>query len=137
MAYFFVSMPYFVVWILWPPELQTYSQRVYGFSINLKILFMVSVDKPILTLKTSVTNVCRFQYFADFNIKIVLLCQNSSEWIALSWVLCILNLHLNSKPSVSQNVWRLSEMTLCKHLANIYLCLNFALPASIKYFWTF
>ena len=40
---------------------------------------MDSGDKPILTLKISVTNFFKFQYFADFDIKIVLLDQNSFE----------------------------------------------------------
>ena len=38
-------------------------------------------EKPISALKILVTNVCRFQYFADIYIKIVLLGQNSSERI--------------------------------------------------------
>ena len=38
---------------------------------------MSSGDQPILTWKISVTNFCRLQYFADFDIKIVLLDQNS------------------------------------------------------------
>ena len=40
---------------------------------------MSSGDKPILTLKISVKNVCRFQYFADLDIKRVLIAQNSFE----------------------------------------------------------
>ena len=43
--------------------------REYGFSINLKISFMNAGDQPILTLKISVVNFCRFRYFADFDIK--------------------------------------------------------------------
>ena len=42
---------------------------------------MSSGDKPVLILKISVTNFCRFQYFADFNFKIVLLGLNSFESI--------------------------------------------------------
>ena len=38
---------------------------------------MSSGDKRILTLKISVANFCRSQYFADFDFKIVLLGQNS------------------------------------------------------------
>ena len=70
--------------------------REYGFSINSKISFMSSGDKSILTLKILVTNFCRFWYF---DIKIVLLGQNSFKWIAfcLSWVLCILNLYWSFK----------------------------------------
>ena len=34
---------------------------------------MCSGNKLILTSKISVTNFCRFHYFADFDIKIVLL----------------------------------------------------------------
>ena len=45
----------------------------YGFSINLKISFMSSGDQPVLTLKISVTNFCRFRYFEDFDINILLL----------------------------------------------------------------
>ena len=52
--------------------------REYGFSINSKISF-ASSGKPILILKISVTNFCRFHYFADFYIKIVLLGQYSSS----------------------------------------------------------
>ena len=36
-------------------------------------------DKPILTLKISVTSFCRFQHFADFDFKIVALGENSSQ----------------------------------------------------------
>ena len=54
-------------------------RRKYGFSIDLKISVMSSGDKPILTLKISFSNFFRFQYFADFGIKIVLLGQNSFE----------------------------------------------------------
>ena len=39
--------------------------------------FMSSGDKPILSLKISITIFWRFQYFADFDIKIVLSDQNS------------------------------------------------------------
>ena len=56
--------------------------NVYGLLRNLKILFMSSGEKPILTLKIWVTNFWRFQYFEDFDIKFVLLGQNSFEWIA-------------------------------------------------------
>ena len=41
-----------------------------------------SGGKPILTLKILVTYYCKFQYFTDFDIKIVLLSQNSLEGIA-------------------------------------------------------
>ena len=50
-----------------------FIRREYGFSINLEISFMNSGDHPILTLKISVINFCRFRYFADFDIKILLL----------------------------------------------------------------
>ena len=53
--------------------------RDYGFSINSKISFMNSGDKPILNLKISVTNFYRFRYFADFDIRIVFLGQNKFE----------------------------------------------------------
>ena len=77
MPYFSVSMSYFIVWILWL-ELE-FIPRDYGFSINSKISFMNSGDKPILTLKISVTNFYRFRYFADFDIRIVFLGQNKFE----------------------------------------------------------
>ena len=47
--------------------------REYGLSINLKISFLSSSDQPILTLKISVKNFSRFRYFANFDIKILLL----------------------------------------------------------------
>ena len=73
----------------------------YGLSINLKISFMNSRDKPILTepaltlteTSLTVTNLCRFQYLADFDVKIVLLGQTSFEWITFCWVLCTLHLY--------------------------------------------
>ena len=68
-------------------------RKKYGFSIDLKISLMNSGDKPILTLYVSLTNLFRYQYFADFDIKIVFLGQTSFEWIAFCWVFCILNLH--------------------------------------------
>ena len=58
---------------------RNFIRREYGFSINSKISSMGSVNKPILTLKISVKNSCRYQYFGDFDIKIVLLVQNSFE----------------------------------------------------------
>ena len=78
MPYFSVSVTYVVVWILWP-ELQILRGE-YGFSINSKISFMGSGDKPTLTLNIQVKNFWRFRYAADFfDIKIVLLGQNSFE----------------------------------------------------------
>ena len=53
--------------------------RKYGSLINSKISLVSSGDKLILTLKISVTNFCRLLYFADFDIKFVLLGQNSFE----------------------------------------------------------
>ena len=41
-----------------------------------------SGGKPILTLKILVIYYCKFQYFTDFDIKIVLLNQNSLVGIA-------------------------------------------------------
>ena len=55
MPYIFVSIPYFVVWILWP-EFLIYLQE-YGFLINSKISIIGSGDKQL-----SVTN------FVDFKI---------------------------------------------------------------------
>ena len=43
---------------------------------------MSSGNKPVLTLKILVTNFCRFQYFTDFNFKIVLIGQNNFESVA-------------------------------------------------------
>ena len=54
----------------------------YGFSIDLKISFISSDNKSILTLKLLVTKFFKFWYFPDFDIKIELLGQNSFEWIA-------------------------------------------------------
>ena len=59
-----------------------FIRREYGFSISSNITFMGSGDKPILILKMLVKNFCRFQYFADFDFKIVLLGLNSFESIA-------------------------------------------------------
>ena len=56
-----------------------FIRREYGRSINLKISFTSSGDQPILTLKISVTNFSRCRYFTDFDIKILLLGQNSFE----------------------------------------------------------
>ena len=53
----------------------------HGSSKNSKTSFMSSGDKPILTLKISVTNFCKFQYTADLDIKVVVLVQNSFDWI--------------------------------------------------------
>ena len=58
-------------------------RRKYGFSIDLKISFMSSGNKSILTLKISVTNFFKFWYFAVFDIRIELFGQNSFEWIAI------------------------------------------------------
>ena len=41
-------------------------RREYGFSIDSKILFMSSVEEPVLTKSQS-------KVFADFDVKIVLL----------------------------------------------------------------
>ena len=57
----------------------------YGSSIYSKTSFLNSGDKLKLTLKISVTNFCKFRYFADFDIKVVLLVQNSFDWIAFCW----------------------------------------------------
>ena len=51
----------------------------YGFSIKSKIPFTSPGDKPILTLKITFTNFCRFRYFTDFDIKIVLSGQKGFE----------------------------------------------------------
>ena len=48
-----------------------FIRREYGFPINLKISFMSSSDKPILT--------CRLPYIADCDIKSVLLGQSNFE----------------------------------------------------------
>ena len=69
MPYISVSIPYFI-------------RKEYDFSINSKISFMSLGDEQILTLNISVTNFWRFQYFADFDIKILPLGQNNFDWIA-------------------------------------------------------
>ena len=62
--------------MLWP-ELPIYSHGIWLFDKFVikykKKQFMSSGDKPILALKISVTIFFRFRYFADFDIKIVLL----------------------------------------------------------------
>ena len=40
-----------------------FIRREYGFLVHSKISFTSSGDKPILTLKISVTNFCRFWYW--------------------------------------------------------------------------
>ena len=55
--FFYFSMPYFVLWILWP-ESRIYSLGVRFFD-KLEKAIMSSSDKSILTLKISVTNVYR------------------------------------------------------------------------------
>ena len=55
--FFNFSMPYFVLWILWP-ESRIYSLGVRFFD-KLEKAIMSSSDKSILTLKISVTNVYR------------------------------------------------------------------------------
>ena len=60
---------------------------------------MGSDDKPILTLKIPVTILFRFRYFADFDIKIVILGENSFEfrkYYKPIWKLCnLLSLSLS------------------------------------------
>ena len=46
-----------------------FIRRKFGFPINSKISFMSSSEKPILSLKISVTNFSRFSYFEDFDLK--------------------------------------------------------------------
>ena len=55
---------------------------------------MSSGDKPKLILKISVKDYADFRYFGDFDIKIVLLVQNSFEWIAF----CLVGYCLVFKP---------------------------------------
>ena len=61
-----VSIPYFSTFLCHILSLGSsglncqFIRREYGFSINSKILFMSSGDKPVLTLKILVTNFCRF-----------------------------------------------------------------------------
>ena len=54
-----------------------FIRREGGFLINSNISFMSSGDKPILTSKISILIFFKFRYFADFDIKIVLLGQSS------------------------------------------------------------
>ena len=51
-----------------------FIRRKYDFSINLKISLISSYDMPI-----SAKNLCRLRYFGDFDIKVVVLGQNSFE----------------------------------------------------------
>ena len=79
MSYFSVSLP---ILSFGSSSLNyEFIRREYEFLKNLKKSVMRLGEKPISALKISVTNVCRFQYFADIYIKIVLLGQNSSERI--------------------------------------------------------
>ena len=76
------SMPHFSVSMLYFCRLNPLAWIANLFAGSMGFWVMSSGDKPIRTLKISVTNVCRFQYFAHFNIKFVLLRKNSFEWIA-------------------------------------------------------
>ena len=53
-----------------------FVRKTFGFLTNSKILFMSPGEKSIVTLKMSVTNFFRFQYFENFDIKFLLLGQN-------------------------------------------------------------
>ena len=68
-------MSYFVVWILWP-ELRICSLGVWFSDKFENIIHKLIGNNPILTLKIALTIFCRFCYFADFGIIIVLLGQN-------------------------------------------------------------
>ena len=50
MPYFFVFMPHFVVWILWP-ELQIYSQGVWFFIEFKNITIKFPTNKLLLRVK--------------------------------------------------------------------------------------
>ena len=77
--YFYDSTPCFVVWILWP-EMQI-THRKYGFLITSKMSLMSSGDMQISLWKSQSQN------FTDFDIKTILLAQNSfDEWLAFCWV---------------------------------------------------
>ena len=54
-----------------------FIRRECGSSINLKLSLVSSGDKLILTSKIAAANFCRFQYFADFDVKIVPSSQSS------------------------------------------------------------
>ena len=56
-----------------------FIRREYGFTVNSKISLVSSGGKVIITFY-------RFPYYADFDIKIVLLGQNSFQWINFCWV---------------------------------------------------
>ena len=42
-------------------------------------IYVLPIEKPIVTFKISVTNFCRFQYFENFDIKFLLLGQNNFQ----------------------------------------------------------
>ena len=53
-----------------------FIRRECGFSTNSKISLVSSGNELILIMKISATNFCRFRYFTDFDIKIVLFGHN-------------------------------------------------------------
>ena len=53
-----------------------FIRRECCFSINSKISLVSSGNELILIMKISATNFCRFRYFADFDIQIVLFGHN-------------------------------------------------------------
>ena len=69
-----VSIPHFVVWIIWP-KLKIYSQGVSFVDKFENIIHDVRVYVDFNW--TSFTNFVRFWCFSDF-VKIALLCQNST-----------------------------------------------------------
>ena len=53
---------------------ESYTKPFWG-------IYVLPIEKPIVTLKISVTNFCRFQCFENFDIKLLLLDQNVFEKI--------------------------------------------------------
>ena len=100
--------------------------RAYGFSINSKILFMSSGDKPVLTKSQS-------KVFADFDILQILTLKFTIRpklfrvnSLLSSWVLRILNLYWNFKTLCHCNLllifqfYSIEFLNSCKALGKRY-----------------
>ena len=99
--------------------------RECRFSINSKVSFMNSGDKPSLTWKISVTNFCGFRHFADFVFKIVLLGQNRFQPFAFCWVeYCVIYIEY----------WFIFEYYIYIDLYLIYIETLKLLSSSLDYF---
>ena len=82
-------------------------------AINSKIWFRSSCNKPILTLKNIITDFCRWQYFAYFDIKVAFLGQYSFEWVALCYVECCLF-------QTYIEIWNFFAIVTCSWLFQFY-----------------